>query len=54
MLRFHKAISYQFISSVRLSNSQGGSDVLLFSELINIVSILFYDFIEFIILLHTF
>ena len=30
------------------------SDVLLFSEFINIVSILFYNFIEFMILLNTF
>ena len=30
------------------------SDLLMFSEKINIVSILFYKFIELIILLHTF
>ena len=40
--------------SVRLINSLWGSDVLLFSEFINIVSNLFYNFIEFIILLYTF
>ena len=38
----------------RLSNSLRGSDVLLFLEFINIVSILFYKFFEFIILLYTF
>ena len=37
-----------------LSISLWGSDVLLFPELINIVSILFYNIIEFIILLYTF
>ena len=37
-----------------LSDSLWGSDVLLFSEFINMVSILFYNFIEFIILLDTF
>ena len=38
----------------RLSNSLWGSDVLLFLEFKNIVSVLFYNIIEFIILLHTF
>ena len=38
----------------RLNNSLWQSYVLLFSEFANIVSILFYIFIEFIILLHTF
>ena len=37
-----------------LSNNLWESDVLLFSEFINIVFILFYNFIEFIILLYTF
>ena len=37
-----------------MSSSLWGSDVLLFSEFINIVSILLYSFFEFIILLHTF
>ena len=58
MLRFDKArylsLLFKFILSGRLSNSLWGSDVLLFSEFINIVSILFYNFIEFIILLYTF
>ena len=58
MLRFDKAtylsLLFKFSLSERLSNSVLGSDVLLFSESINIVSMLFYEFIEFIILLHTF
>ena len=44
----------KFILSLRLSNNLWGSDVLLFLEFINIVPILFYNFIEFIILLYTF
>ena len=43
-----------FILSERLSNSLLGSDVLLISEFINILSILTYDLIEFIILFYTF
>ena len=59
MLRFNKAtylsLLFKFILSERLNNSLRGSDALLFSEFIkNIVSILFYNFIEFIILLYTF
>ena len=58
MLRFDKAtylsLLFKFILSERLCNSLWGSDVLLFSEFINIVFILFYNFIEFIIFLHTF
>ena len=58
MLRFDRAtylsLLFKFILSERLSNSLWGSDVLLFSGLINIVFILFYNFIEFIILLYTF
>ena len=46
-------ISY-FILSVRLSNSLLRSDILLFLEFINIVSILFCNFIEWMILLYTF
>ena len=42
------------ILSERLSNSLWKSDVFLFQKFINIVSILFYIFIEFIILLYTF
>ena len=52
MLRFDKAtylsLRFKFILSERLSNSLRRSDVLLFSEFINRVSILFYNFIEFI------
>ena len=51
MLRFDKAtylsFFFTFILSKSLSNSLRGSYVLLFSEFINIVSILFYNFIEF-------
>ena len=60
MLRFDKAtcllLLYKllFILSGRLSISVWGSDILLFPEFINIVSILYYIFIEFIILLYTF
>ena len=58
MLRFHKAtyfsLLFKFILSERLSNSLWVSDVLLFSKFINIVSILFHNFIEFIKLLYTF
>ena len=45
---------FKSILPERLSNSLRGSDVLLFLEFINIVSILFYEFFEFIILLYTF
>ena len=48
------SLLFQFVLSRRLSNSVSGSDVLLFSELMNIVPILFYSFIEFITLLYTF
>ena len=58
MLRFYKAtylsLLFKFILSERLSNSLLGSDFLIFPEFINIVSVLFYKFIEFIILLYTF
>ena len=58
MLRSDKATSlsllFKFILYVRLSNSLRESDVLLFSEFINIISVLFYNFIEFMILLYTF
>ena len=37
-----------------MSNSLEGSDVLLFLEFINLVSISYYTYIEFIILLYTF
>ena len=58
MLRFDKAtylsILFKFILSVRWSNSQRRSDFPLFLEFIHIVSILFYNFIDFIILLYIF
>ena len=58
MLRFDKAtylsLVFKFILSERLSNTLRGSDVLLFSEFINIVPILSYNLTEFIILLYTF
>ena len=58
MPRFDKAtylsLLFKFILSERFSYSLWRSDVLLFSEFINIVSILFYNLIEFIILLYTY
>ena len=58
MLRFDKAtylsLIFMFILSVRLSISLWESDVLLFLEFINTVSILFDNFIEFIMLLFAF
>ena len=58
MLRFEKAtylsLLFRFILSERLSNSRWGWDVLLFPEFKDIVSILFYNFIKFIILLYNF
>ena len=57
MLRFDKAtyssLLFKVILSVRLSNSLRGSDDLLFLEFINKVSILFYNFTEFILLLNS-
>ena len=44
---------FKFIFSERLSNSLRGSDALVFSEFINIVSFLYYA-IEFIMLINTF
>ena len=52
-LLFLVDITFKSILSEMLSNMLLGSDVLLFSEFINIVSILFYNFIE-LILLYTF
>ena len=43
-----------FILSKILSNSLGGSDILLFQEFVNIVFISYYTFIELIALLYTF
>ena len=58
MLRFYNAtylsLLLKLILSERFSNSLCGPDILLFSEFINMVCILFYKFIEFIILLYNF
>ena len=58
MLRVDKLtyLSLLFKSNLpeRSSNSLWQSDVLLFSEFINIASFLFYNFIEFFILWYTF
>ena len=54
MIKQHIYHFFKFILSKRLSNGPRVSEVLLFSEFMNIVSILFYNFIEFIILLYTF
>ena len=48
------SLLFKLILSKRLSNSLLGSDVLLFSEFMNIVSILFYNFIKFITLCYYF
>ena len=48
----HLSLLLEFTLSVRLCNGLG-LDVLLFLEIIDIVYILFYNFIEFIILLYT-
>ena len=58
MLGFDKATNlshlFKFVLLVTLSNNLWRSDVSLFLEFINILSILFYNFIEFMILLYTF
>ena len=60
MLRFDKVIDSFFllksILTVKLSNNLGRSDVLLFSEFTNIVSIfvLYFNYIEFNMLLYAF
>ena len=54
MIKQRLSLPFKSIFSERLINSLWGSDDLLFSEFINIVSILFYNFIEFIIFLYTF
>ena len=58
MLRLGKAIYLSFllksILSVRLSNSLWRSNVLLYLEFKNVVSIFYCTFIAFIILLYTF
>ena len=48
------SLLFKFILSAKLINSLWDSDILLFSEFINIVSILYYASIELIRLLHTF
>ena len=48
------SLYFRFVLSKRFNNNLRASNVLLFSEFTNIVFILFYNFIEFIILLHTF
>ena len=57
MIRFDKgtylSLLFRFILSETLSNSLWESDVLLFLEFVNMVSILCYNFIEFIMLLYT-
>ena len=45
---------YHFFLNLFFLKDLSGSDILLFIEFINIVSVLFYKFIEFIILLYTF
>ena len=50
----HLSLYFLFTLSVRLSNNLRGSVLLIFSELINIVSILYYIYIEFIMLLYNF
>ena len=56
MLRVDKRTNFfnSLHLSKRWSNRMCVSDVFLFSEFMIIVSILFYNFIEFIILLYTF
>ena len=58
MYRFDKATYISLLPKCilykGLSNSIWGSDALLFSKFITIVSILYYTFIEFIILLYSF
>ena len=58
MLRFdnttYLSLLLKSILHERLGNSQWGLDVLLCIEFINIVSILYYNFNEFSILLYTF
>ena len=58
MLRFDKAtylsLLLKFLLSARLNNILRRSDAPLYLDLINIVSIVFYEFIEFIMLLNSF
>ena len=50
----HLSLLFKFILFVRLSNNLWGLGVQLFLELVNIVSIMFYNFIKLIILLYNF
>ena len=58
MLGFDKATYlsplYRFTLSITLSKTLRGSDVPLFLGFTNIVSIIFYSFVEFIIMWYTF
>ena len=58
MLRFDKVtyllLLFKFFLYESLSNSLRGSDILLFPDFINTVSILFYHFIELITFLYTY
>ena len=53
ILRFDNAIYLLLCISARLSTNLHGSEVLTFPEFINMVSILYYIYNNFIILLHT-
>ena len=48
------SLFFEFALSIRLSYNLRGSVVLIFSELINIASILYYIYVEFIMLLYIF
>ena len=48
------SLFFELALSVRLSYNLRGSVVLIFSELINIASILYYIYVEFIVLLYIF
>ena len=54
MVRFDKTVYFSFLLQSILSLRLMFSDVLLFFEIINIVLIFYYNFIEIIILLYTF
>ena len=50
----YSSLLVKFILSARLRNNLCRSEVLLFHEFTNIVSILYFIYIEFILLLYTF
>ena len=54
MLGTYLSLFVKFILSAELHNNLWGSDISLFLKYINIVSFLFYNFIEFVVLLYTF